>query len=334
MSLAIVLFLLGLSALFSGMNLGLMSLDPHELERKIALGDKRASKIYPIRRRGNLLLVTLLMGNVAVISTLSIYLESWTHGLIAAVVTTLLVTIFGEIIPQALFSRFALSLGAKLNWLVNIFIIILWPICAPIAWALDRILGDELPTVYSKKELLKIIEEHRRSHRSEVDTDEQRIVRGALTFSEKQVHDVMTPRSVLVAIESHQQLTNSTIKQLVDEGQSRIPVYDKRIDNIVGILYLRDLIDRKPIQKTAGEMCDKQIFYIHRDDNLDSALNQFIRTHHHLFVVVNDFSEVDGVLSIEDVLETIIRREIVDEFDRYHDMRAVAKKRTRSVKHN
>lgn len=331
MSLVVILILLGLSALFSGMNLGLMSLDPHELERKIALGDSRASKIYPIRRRGNLLLVTLLMGNVAVISTLSIYLESWTHGMIAALVTTLLVTIFGEIIPQALFSRFALLLGAKLHWLVNFFIIILWPICAPLAWVLDSILGDELPTVYSKKELLKIIEEHRQSHRSEVDTDEQRIIKGALTFSEKKVHDVMTPRSVLVAIESHQQLTKNTIKQLVEEGQSRIPVFDKRLDNIVGILYLRDLINRDLMSKTAEDLCDKQVYYIHRDDNLDSALNQFIKTHHHLFVVVNDFSEVDGVLSIEDVLETIIRREIVDEFDKYHDMRAVAKKRTRSV---
>jgi len=330
MTYLIIFVLLLLSALFSGMNLGLMSLDPHELERKIALGDARAAKIFPIRRRGNLLLVTLLMGNVAVISALSIFLDSIAHGLVAGIATTLLVTIFGEITPQAFFSRYALTIGSKLIWLVQLFIVILWPICAPLAWVLDRVLGDELPTIYSKRELLKIIEEHQRSVHSEVDTDEQRIVKGALTYSEKIVSDVMTPRSVMVTIEKHEVVTPELAKQLQAKGQSRIPVYESRLDNIVGMLYLHDLIGEKLGTKTAGQIASKTVNFIHKDDSLDDALNEFLKTHHHLYIVVNNFAEVEGVLSIEDVLEAIIRKEIVDEFDKFHDMRAVAKKRARA----
>ena len=88
----IVLGLLALSALFSGLTLGLMSLGPHELKRKMALGDTRAKKIYAVRRRGNLLLVTLLVGNVACISTMSIFLDSISSGLVAALATTALIT--------------------------------------------------------------------------------------------------------------------------------------------------------------------------------------------------------------------------------------------------
>jgi len=330
MTYLIIFVLLLLTALFSGMNLGLMSLDPHELERKIALGDARAAKIFPIRRRGNLLLVTLLMGNVAVISALSIFLDSIAHGLVAGIATTLLVTIFGEITPQAFFSRYALTIGSKLIWLVQLFIVILWPICAPLAWVLDRVLGDELPTIYSKRELLKIIEEHQRSVHSEVDTDEQRIVKGALTYSEKIVSDVMTPRSVMVTIEKHEVVTPELAKQLQAKGQSRIPVYESRLDNIVGMLYLHDLIGEKLGTKTAGQIASKTVNFIHKDDSLDDALNEFLKTHHHLYIVVNNFAEVEGVLSIEDVLEAIIRKEIVDEFDKFHDMRAVAKKRARA----
>jgi len=156
----IVLGLLALSALFSGLTLGLMSLGPHELKRKMALGDMRAKKIYAVRRRGNLLLVTLLVGNVACISTMSIFLDSISSGLVAALATTALITIFGEILPQAVFSRYALRLGASTAWLVQGIMFVLYPVAAPLAWVLDKSLGDELPTMYSRKELVGILQEH------------------------------------------------------------------------------------------------------------------------------------------------------------------------------
>ena len=106
----IVLVLVSFSALFSGLTLGFFSLNRDDLQRKSELGDKKAKKIYSIRKRGNLLLTTLLVGNVAVNATLSIYLGSIASGFIAGIIATGLIVVFGEIVPQATFSRFALML--------------------------------------------------------------------------------------------------------------------------------------------------------------------------------------------------------------------------------
>ena len=183
----VITALLLLSALFSGLNLGLMSLGPHTLKRKKELGDKQAAKVYEIRKNGNLLLVTLLLGNVAVNSILAIYLGSITVGLVAVVASTGLITLFGEIIPQAVFSRHALNLSAKIVWLVRIFIVVLYPICRPISSMLDWALGEELPTIYSRQELVNILEEHSESTDSEIKSHEEQIARGALTYGEKTI---------------------------------------------------------------------------------------------------------------------------------------------------
>ena len=120
----IVAFLVLLSGAFSGLTLGFFSLNLTSLERKMKLGDKRAKKVYPIRKNGNLLLCTLLLGNVAVNSTMAIFLGTIASGVIAGIVSTALIVIFGEIIPQAVFSRFALTLGANTVWLVRILSLI------------------------------------------------------------------------------------------------------------------------------------------------------------------------------------------------------------------
>ena len=97
-----------LSGLFSGLTLGLLSLDTQSLLRRAKRGDKEAEVIYPVRAKGNLLLTTLLLGNVAVNTTLSIFLSSFASGLVAGITATALIVVFGEIIPQAVISRYAL----------------------------------------------------------------------------------------------------------------------------------------------------------------------------------------------------------------------------------
>ncbi len=319
----IVLALLGFSALFSGLTLGLMSLGPHALKRKMALGDSRARRIYAVRKRGNLLLVTLLVGNVAAISTLSIFLDHISSGVVAGLLTTGLITVFGEILPQAVFSRFAMSLGAQTAWLVRIAMFILYPVTAPLAWVLDKTLGEELPTIYSRKELVGILEEH---GGSTLKRHEERIARGALTFSEKKIVEIMTPRSMVTGIEQDLVLTDKTIDDLRKSGYSRFPVYDENLDHVTGILYSQQLIDPATHGKAVEVVCNKKIYFVNEDANLDHALNAFIKTKNHLFMVVNQFSEFVGIVAIEDVIEEILGVEIVDEFDKYSNVRAVAEK--------
>ena len=330
----IITILIIFSALFSGLTLGLMSLNISELKRKVSLGNKDAAKVYGIRRHGNLLLTTLLVGNVAVNSVLAIFLGSITSGFAAGLIAISLIVVLGEITPQAIFSRFALSLCAKMAWLVRIFIIILFPICWPISWVLDKALGDELPNIYSKKELMKIIEEHEDAKESDVDADEERIIKGALTFSDRYVKDVMTPRTVIKMFESSQIIDEGLLGSLRNSSFSRIPVYKDKPDNIVGILYLARLLGKKSIGKTVGQGASKEIFFINENKKLDVTFSAFLNTHNHLFIVNNEFGGVTGVITLEDILEEIIRSEIMDERDKHQDLRKFAKqqKKTRDKK--
>jgi len=133
----IAILLLALSALFSGLTLGLLSLDVHNLRRQADMGNKDAEKVYPIRKRGNLLLTTLLLGNVAVNATLSVFLGSLASGIVAGIVATAMIFVFGEIIPQAVMSRYGLWFGARTTWIVRFVIILFYPITFPIAYTLD-----------------------------------------------------------------------------------------------------------------------------------------------------------------------------------------------------
>lgn len=330
-NIVITLVLITLSAIFSGLTLGLLSLGPHELKRKIELGDKNAEKIYPIRKKGNLLLVTLCLANVAVNAALSIFLGSIAPGLIAGLISTALITVFGEIAPQAIFSRFAMELGARSIWLVKIFMFVLYPICAPLAWALDKLLGDELPTVYSKNEMMQILEEHGTSDESDIQEHEERIARGALTFGDKKIEDIMTPRSVIASVREGDVITKKYLEDLKKHGYSRYPVFDNNKENLVGIMYMYKLVGSNIDKKTVGEVCDKKIHFLNIQEKLDHALSAFIKTKSHLYGVVNEFKEVVGIVSIEDVIEEIIGEEIVDEFDEFENIRSVAEKLARKV---
>ncbi len=326
----IVALLLLFSALFSGLTLGLMSLNAAELKRKMSMGDKDAEKVYSVRRRGNLLLTTLLIGNVAINSTLAIFLGSIATGVMAGLVATGLIVIFGEIAPQAIFSRYALSLGAKMVWLVKIFIFITYPLSWPIAWVLNKALGEELATIYSKRELMKIIEEHEDTEHSDVDEDEERIIKGALTFSNMTVKDVMTPRTVVEMFDASQKIDRKFLTSFKKSSHTRIPVYKDSPDDIVGMLYLSQLLGEGVVGKTVGSIADKTVYFVNEDKKLDDVFNTFISTRRHLFIVRNEFNVLVGVIALEDILEEIIKTEIMDEADKHQDMRKLARQKMKN----
>lgn len=193
MDFIVAFLLISLSALFSGLTLGLFTLDTQSLKRRAELGDQDAAKLYPIRTRGNQLLTALLLGNVTVNTALSVYLGSLTSGLVAGALATTMIFLFGEIIPQAVIARHALRFGAITAPFVQFILLLTYPVARPISLALDYILGHEIPTVYSKNELMQIISEHEDSEHSSIDADEERILHGALQFSHRRVREVMTP---------------------------------------------------------------------------------------------------------------------------------------------
>lgn len=325
MEYVIVLSLVILSGCFSGLTLGFFSLNLTGLKRKIKLGDVRAKKVYPIRKRGNLLLCTLLVGNVAVNSAAAIFLGEIASGLMAGVISTVLIVIFGEILPQAFFSRHALTLGAKTVWLVKIFIFLMYPIAYPLSLALDKLLGEELQTLWSKKEIKEIIKDHGKGEDADIDGDEERILLGALSFSETTVKKIMTPKTVLYTLDKNTILDKSKLLEIRDKGFTRIPIYDSKEDNIIGTLNAKDLIGIFTETNTAGDiLTNKKPIAVNDAMLLDNLMNHFIKEKIHIATVYDSFGTFTGIATLEDVIEEIIRLEIVDELDETDDMQQLA----------
>jgi metal transporter CNNM len=306
-----------LSGLFSGLTLGLLSLDTQYLARRARRGDKEAETIYEVRKNGNLLLTTLLLGNVAVNTTLSIFLGSIASGVVAGIIATALIVVFGEVIPQAVISRHAIWFGSRTIWFTKIAIVLSYPIAYPIAYFLDRALGSELPTTYSKSELMDIISEHEGSEHSDLDKDEERILHGALRFSHTSVKEVMTPASNVLSFDENQRLNDEFFAIVTDSGFSRIPVFSGDPSNIIGILYVKDLLvedDNISIKETE-EAFEKNYLRVKTTDLLDAVLAKMLKSRNHLAIVVNSNKKYMGVVSLEDIIEEIIQQEIEDEDD-------------------
>ena len=325
MTYLIIFLLLFLSALFSGLTIGLLGLDKTDLERKIKIGNKYAKKIYQVRKDGNFLLVTLLIGNVLVNSTLTVFLNDITTGLIAVILSTILITLFGEILPQAIFYRYALKYGYYFVPIVRFFELILFPVAKPVALVLDKVLGKEEETVLSKEEISEMIKHHEDSEKSEIDSDEESILLGALTFSDKKIKEIMTPKKVVYSLEENTILSDELLEDIKKQGFSRIPVYRNEIDNILGVLLVKDLIVIDGGEKVSEIYKKGKIFKVNENDNLDYLLNQFINKKTHIAYVTNSFDTFLGIVTMEDLIEEIIQKEIVDETDKFKDMRKIAK---------
>ncbi|XP_060931699.1 metal transporter CNNM4 isoform X1 [Limanda limanda] len=328
--------LLMLSGMFSGLNLGLMALDPMELRIVQSCGTEKekndARKIEPIRRKGNYLLCSLLLGNVLVNTTLTILLDGLIgSGLGAVVASTVGIVIFGEIVPQALCSRHGLAVGANTILLTKFFMLLTFPVSFPVSKLLDVLLGQEIGTVYNREklvEMLKVTEPY-----NDLVKEEMNMIQGALELRNKTVEDVMTPIGNCYMIQADAVLDFNTMSEIMESGYTRIPVYDDERSNIVDILYVKDLAFVDPDDcttlKTITKFYNHPVHFVFHDTRLDAMLEEFKKGKSHLAIVqkVNNegegdpFYEVLGLVTLEDVIEEIIKSEILDESDLYTDNR-------------
>ncbi|XP_016355765.1 metal transporter CNNM2-like isoform X2 [Sinocyclocheilus anshuiensis] len=326
--------LLCLSGMFSGLNLGLMALDPMELQIVQNCGTEKeknyARKIEPVRSQGNYLLCSLLLGNVLVNTTLTILLDDIAgSGLIAVVMSTIGIVIFGEIVPQAICSRHGLAVGANTIFLTKFFMLLTFPASYPVSKLLDYLLGQEIGTVYNREKLLEMLRVT--DPYNDLVKEELNIIQGALELRTKTVEDVMTPLRDCFMITGDATLDFNSMSEIMESGYTRIPVFEGDRSNIVDQLFVKDLAfvdpdDCTPL-KTITKFYSHPLHFVFNDTKLDAMLEEFKKGKSHLAIVqrVNNegegdpFYEVLGIVTLEDVIEEIIKSEILDETDLYTD---------------
>lgn len=183
--------------------------------------------------------------------------------------------------------------------------------------------------MYEREDLLELLRAQNHQVDNRISEQELKIAAGALTFGDKKVANVMTPRRLMRFVSEDEVLGPTLMDELYNTGFSRFPVVKgptkSASPSIIGTLYLKDVVEigQEDKGKVANHM-KKDVSFINEDCTLRQALDAFLKSKHHMLIVVNNFEEIAGLLTLEDVLEQIVGEPIVDEFDKYDDLRAVA----------
>eukprot|EP00884_Botryococcus_braunii_P005986 jgi/Botrbrau1/15389/Bobra.43_2s0017.1 len=238
-----------LAGLMSGLTLGLMGIDKVDLEVLIRSGSPRemnyAKRIAPILARPHLLLVTLLLVNAAAMEALPLVLDRLVSPVVAVILSVTAVLIFGEILPQAVCSKYGLAVGAYSAWLVRLLIYLVGVISFPISKLLDWSLGSEHGALFRRNQLKALVDIHGSGGTFEgapLTDDEIHVIHGALDLAGKDASQAMTPIEQVFMISSSARLDENMINEILATGHSRIPVY--RLSNrsdIVGVLLVKEL---------------------------------------------------------------------------------------------
>jgi len=318
MDIITIVALIAMSGLFSGLTIGLMGLSYSEVKRSADLGNQNAKVVLGLIKESNLLLVTLLLGNTAVNSTLSIFLSGIVGtGLIAGIVATSLILVFGEILPASLLSKHALKVGALTAPLVRFLIRVTYVISKPIAMLLDKYVGIVGETFFSRKEFIHIISTHKKSNESDIDDLDLRSVIGIMLLTDKLVKEHMSQD--IYFLREGTLITTELIDEIKEKGFTRIPIMNKDM-HVVTILHAKDLLNFGTFKELNLNVEDlglhkNKIFRVNAEAKLDNVLSYMIKNKLHI-AIVKSFDTVVGVITLEDIIEEVLLHEIVDEFDK------------------
>ncbi|KAI0403258.1 DUF21-domain-containing protein [Xylaria palmicola] len=328
-SMALVL----LGGAFAGLTIALMGQDEIYL-RVISLDleepqHKNASRVHHLLNRGkHWVLVTLLLSNVIVNESLPVVLDRCLGGGVAAIVgSTVLIVIFGEIIPQSLCVRYGLQIGGYMSKPVLLLMYIMAPVAWPTAKLLDWLLGTDHGTIYKKSGLKTLVTLHKTL--GEVDErlnqDEVTIISAVLDLKRKPVEEVMTPMGDVFVMSEDTILDEKTIDQILDAGYSRIPIHQSgNPTNFVGMLLVKILITYDPEDgKSVKDFALATLPETRPETSCLDILNYFQEGKSHMVLISEDPGEDHGalgVVTLEDVIEELIGEEIIDESDVFVDV--------------
>lgn len=313
-----------LVTVFAALLQGQRSANHFQLKSDAQKGDKKSKTVYALYAFGTRLSVTLGLLWALCVALLSATIYEAVGVVLFFVFATIAIFISSFVLPNYILKKQYIYIAAWAAPLLRKIIGPLGFVTKPLASIIDRLSPKMLDRkVYQKEELVELFS-HAESAQGTLLKDELFMIRSMLGFGDKKIRDVMTPRRMVSVVSRDDEVGPLLMDELHSSGHSRFPVIaEPKQFTFVGTLYLRDLVGQKTLKKVR-ELMSPDVMYIHEEESLYHALHTFLKTHHHLFIVVNSFEEFVGVLSIEDVIEEIIGKEIIDEFDQHDDLRAVA----------
>ncbi len=325
--LLIILILFG-SGLFSGGEVALVSVS--KLKAKELLDTKRrnAYYLYKLKESFSETLITILIGNnlvnilaSAIATKIAIDLFQSAGVGIATGVMTLLILTFGEIIPKTFSAKHAVKISLLISPIIYYLRILLTPLVNTF-----HLLSDAVNKLGRPSDEEKITENELKymvrmgAQQGEIKKDENEMIQNILRFDDTVVSQVMTPRTEIFALR-HDTKIKDAIPKIAGNRFSRIPIYKNKLDKIIGVVVARDLLevlDKKSGEKTLSQIT-RDVLFVPNNKNNDVLLRELQKKSSHMAIVVNEHGGVEGLVTIEDLLEEIVG-EIFDESDEIEEL--------------
>ena len=321
----LLIILLVLSAMISGAEVAFFSLTPSDIEKARESDNKKDKLVLKLLEKPKELLATILISNnfinVAIV-ILSTYLTSHLFdfniegivGFIIQIFTiTFMILIFGEVIPKVYANlnalKFAQTMAGSVDTLGSIFIILSIPLLKSTTFIEEKLQKNKGNISVSHLE-------HALELTSDDDTskNEQKILEGIVSFGNTDTKQIMRPRIDIFALNSNENFED-IIHEILANGYSRIPVFDKDIDCIAGVLYIKDLL---PHIDAGNSFIWKRLirptFFVPENKKIDDLLKDFQEKKIHMAIVVDEYGGTSGLITLEDIIEEIVG-DISDEFD-------------------
>ncbi len=248
------------------------------------------------------------------------------HTGIFAGALTLGILIFSEILPKTLGVSYARGLAPAIARPLQGMVWILKPVIV-VSSALTRMLTPSRSGPHTNEDDIRaVVSLSRRS--GSIKAYEETSIRNILSLDQKRVQDIMTPRTVVFSLPAQ-----TTVKEALDQGDfwhySRIPVYDENNEDMIGVVLRRSILEEMAAERNTSSLADIMlpVHFVLETVTLDKLLRNFLEVRSHLFVVLDEYGGLAGVVSLEDVMEEILGKEIVDESDRVEDLRQLARRK-------
>ena len=323
-----------LSAFFSGSETSLTSASKPRMHNLARTGKKNAKIFEELFKNKEMLICTILFANnlvnilaSAIATKILIELTNNEGILYATVIMTLMILIFGELIPKTLALSKADQFALKIAPFMRVLVYILYPLTVTlnfIATTILKIFGVNYLN-FKKEEVSEKREEELRGaidlHGEDSSKDEKNMLKSILDLDDITVGSIMIPRKDIFSLPSNIKY-NELITKLNNSPHSRIPIWEKNPENIIGIFHIRKLIEIKadePKTFNIKSLCQKP-WFIPESTRLDNQLLEFKRRKEHFSIVVDEYGEFLGIVTLEDIIE-----EIVGEIDDEHDVLKISK---------